>query len=156
MTDISHNIKKIRQQCGCTQEELAKKLGVSQTAIALWENGTRTPSMDIIEKIANIFDIRPSFLMGWDDCNIKIDQNIDEEIKKLSATNLTQEEVIALVKKIDTLIYAQNQLEDNIEKINTTKNTDINAIHFDNTEYTEKELEEIKQFAEFLIWKRIN
>ena len=38
-------IKKYRSICGLTQKELAKKLGVHQTAVAQWENGRTNPSL---------------------------------------------------------------------------------------------------------------
>lgn len=154
MADIARNIKKIRKECGYTQEWLAENLGVSQTAIALWENGTRTPSIDIIEKIANLLDVRPSYLIGWDDRDITIDFEIDELLKELSKEDLTQEQVTALVQKIETLINEQKQVENNIEKINTPSNMDTIVSHFDGDEYTEEELEEIRQFAEFVKSKR--
>lgn len=45
---------------------------------------------------------------------------------------------------------------DDLEKKATTQNSDCHTIaaHFDGTEYTEAELDEIKQFAEFVKNKR--
>ena len=44
-----------RERLGLTQTELAKKLGVSQPAIAYWENGVRTPNVYVLKKMAEIF-----------------------------------------------------------------------------------------------------
>jgi transcriptional regulator with XRE-family HTH domain len=38
------NIRATRQQRGWTQHDLARKLGVSQTLVSLWEHGARLPS----------------------------------------------------------------------------------------------------------------
>ena len=39
-----------------TQSELADKLGVNQSMIALYESGKRTPSVDALILIADIFN----------------------------------------------------------------------------------------------------
>lgn len=36
-------VKRIRQKLGLTQEGLAAKLGVTQTAVSYWEDGKRKP-----------------------------------------------------------------------------------------------------------------
>jgi len=37
-------LKELREAAGLSQKELAKLMGLSQQAIALWENGQRDPS----------------------------------------------------------------------------------------------------------------
>ena len=39
-------------------KELAVQLGVSEGCIRCWENGTRKPKLDNIQKMARIFKIR--------------------------------------------------------------------------------------------------
>lgn len=41
-----------REKMGITQAELAKELGVSQPAVAQWENGIRKPDIYMLKKIA--------------------------------------------------------------------------------------------------------
>ena len=40
-----------------SQEELAREIGCSQAAVALWESGKRTPSITAMIKMADYFDV---------------------------------------------------------------------------------------------------
>ena len=51
-TVIRENIKKLRKSLGWSQEFLAEKTGVSAPYITQIEVGKRTPSLDIVEKLA--------------------------------------------------------------------------------------------------------
>ena len=53
---IGSNIKYQRKMKNISQVELAKSLGVSQAMIAQYESGKRTPKIETIKKIADIFD----------------------------------------------------------------------------------------------------
>ena len=43
-TDYSSLVKKVRSQLGFSQEDLARKLGVSFATVNRWENGQSKPS----------------------------------------------------------------------------------------------------------------
>lgn len=45
------------------QNELADKLGISKSYLSEIEKGTKTPSLDIIEKYAKEFRVTPSSIM---------------------------------------------------------------------------------------------
>ena len=45
-------IKECRQKAGITQEQLAEKLGVGQSTVAMWENGKNSPQSDKLPKLA--------------------------------------------------------------------------------------------------------
>ena len=47
----------LRKSKSLTQEELAKILYVSRSAVAKWEQGRSTPDVEILKKIANYFSI---------------------------------------------------------------------------------------------------
>lgn len=57
MSDFPNRLKKLRSDSKLTQKQLAEKLNVSQNAIYNWENGKREPNLDMIKKIAKVFDI---------------------------------------------------------------------------------------------------
>ncbi len=47
-------IKTLRIARGLTQFELAKKMGVSQATVGMWETGERTPRSSKIPKLAEV------------------------------------------------------------------------------------------------------
>lgn len=61
---ISTNIKHLREQAGLTQSQLAEKLDVVRSTVTQWENGWSSPRMGMVKKIADVFDVNPSDLVG--------------------------------------------------------------------------------------------
>lgn len=61
------NLKKIRQENNLTQEELAKKINTSRSNIANYENDKNMPSIDILEKLSEIFNCSIDYLLGKSD-----------------------------------------------------------------------------------------
>lgn len=59
-------IFQLRTKQGMSQESLAKKCGTSKQTIYKYEKGliTNIPT-DKIEAIASVFNVDPSFLVGW-------------------------------------------------------------------------------------------
>ena len=56
-------IKKLRKDRKFTQSDLASLLKVSVSAVTLWECDKRIPSIDVILKIANIFNVSVDYLL---------------------------------------------------------------------------------------------
>ena len=56
-------IKKMREQRGLSQGQLADKIGVAQQHISRWENGKHRPSVDVLIKIAEILNCNISDLI---------------------------------------------------------------------------------------------
>jgi putative transcriptional regulator len=48
-------IKAFRNQANMTQEDLASALSLTQGAITHYENGRRTPDLDLCRKIVSVF-----------------------------------------------------------------------------------------------------
>lgn len=65
---FSKNLKYYRLKRSMTKSQLAKESGLSSMAITNYENGTRSPSMDILKKLAAVLNIRVSdFLASRND-----------------------------------------------------------------------------------------
>lgn len=64
---IGERIKYLRLLANISQEELGNRVGVQRAAINKYEKGmvTNIP-IATIEKIAQIFDVSPTYLVGWD------------------------------------------------------------------------------------------
>lgn len=56
-------IEKYRREKGLTQEQFAKKLGVSNTAVSKWEHGYNLPDIALLEPISKILDIDMMLLL---------------------------------------------------------------------------------------------
>lgn len=54
----------MREDYGLTQEELAKKLNLTQSTIAYYENGRKMPTLENAILLANIFDTSLDYLFG--------------------------------------------------------------------------------------------
>lgn len=54
---VSENIKTLRKKLGWSQEFLAEKTGVSAPYITQIESEKRTPSLDIVEKLASALGV---------------------------------------------------------------------------------------------------
>ena len=56
-----HDIKQIREELLLTQEEFAKKLGVSFETVNRWENGRHEPTMKAKRKIKRLYESEGHF-----------------------------------------------------------------------------------------------
>ena len=54
---FSENLKRYRKKRGLSQKDFAKMVGTSQSAICLYEVGTRTPNMKTIFKMASALGV---------------------------------------------------------------------------------------------------
>ena len=54
LENIAEELKKLRQQQGWSQEDLARTLGVSFATVNRWENGKTKPSRLAQEKIKQV------------------------------------------------------------------------------------------------------
>lgn len=54
--EITKALIHARKEAGLTQAELSKKIGISQADISRLENGTRNPSLAMLERIAEALD----------------------------------------------------------------------------------------------------
>lgn len=50
------SLKDLRKEANVTQAYVARKIGVSQAAVAMWEAGEVNPSVNNLVKLAEIFD----------------------------------------------------------------------------------------------------
>lgn len=63
---IGERLKKARLDARLTQETLGTLVGVSSSAISQYENGERSPSLDVFLRIIDILHITPEYVLGRD------------------------------------------------------------------------------------------
>lgn len=59
-----NRIKKLREDFGYTQQDLANKINGAKSTIAMYENETRKPSLEILIKLSDIFNCSIDYLLG--------------------------------------------------------------------------------------------
>lgn len=97
MNVLGNRIKKERENLNLTREELAQKIGVSYSAIAMYEQGNREPNNELLLKMCKIFNCSMDYLTGLTSC-----QNPKEELEReLYSFNLSEEELNEAIKFFD-------------------------------------------------------
>jgi len=61
---LGEQIKKLRMNKGMSQVQLAEKLNVTKQSVSNWENEYIMPSVDMLIKIANFFNVSTDYLLG--------------------------------------------------------------------------------------------
>lgn len=64
MSKFSENLKRLRKQRELTQDKLAEDLNLSKSTISMYENGNRIPSLEMLETLADYFNVTLSSLNG--------------------------------------------------------------------------------------------
>ncbi len=74
---IGKFIKKLRKDNNLTQDELAKKLGVTYQAVSKWENGKSIPDIAILKDISTLFNVNIDELLEG---NVKEKKKLNKKI----------------------------------------------------------------------------
>ena len=61
---FSDRIRQLRKDKGLTQQAIATALGVGQTTVANYENGTRLPDFEKLAAFADLFGVTVDYLLG--------------------------------------------------------------------------------------------
>lgn len=64
MLNIGERITQLRKQQSLSQDELAKRASVSRTIIGNYERNANTPSIEVLLKLAKVFNVSVDFLIG--------------------------------------------------------------------------------------------
>ena len=81
---LNKNIKALRKTKGLTQDELAIRLNVVRQTISKWEKGLSVPDAEMLQKIAEVFEVNVSQLLG---SPINQNENVDIIAEQLSRIN---------------------------------------------------------------------
>lgn len=64
MLNIGERITQLRKQQNLSQDELARKAEVSRTIIGNYERNANTPSIEVLLKLAKVFNVTVDYLIG--------------------------------------------------------------------------------------------
>jgi len=98
-----NRIKALRDEFKMTQQDLANKLDGAKSTVAMYENETRKPSIEVLIKLSEIFNCSTDYILG------KSEIRNPEELKKVQFANnggldtkgLDENDLKELQKQID-------------------------------------------------------
>ncbi|MCB6475556.1 helix-turn-helix domain-containing protein [Emergencia timonensis] len=67
---FNDRLKELRERKGISQASLADDLGVSKSAISMYERGERNPDFETLETIADYFNVDMNYLLCKEDRSI--------------------------------------------------------------------------------------
>lgn len=62
-------LKKLREQSGVSQKKLAEEIHVSQQTVGSWEVNRTTPNPDLMNRVADYFNVSLDYLLGRETTN---------------------------------------------------------------------------------------
>lgn len=89
---ISKRIEQLRVEYKLTQKDFAEKIGVTPSAVGMWERNERTPDVLMLINICEIFDVKINYFFqeDYDKLNPYALVVADAKAKKISAEQLRE------------------------------------------------------------------
>ncbi|WP_449126003.1 helix-turn-helix domain-containing protein [Staphylococcus chromogenes] len=100
MSSFSSNLERLMNKRDMSDSELAELVDVNRTTVTRWRKGIRSPKLDKLPEIANVFGVKPLDLIHEMD-----DPKIIEEIHNVSSQ-------LTPPRQQNVLNYAHGQLEE--------------------------------------------
>jgi len=98
----------LRKEKKLTQEELASIIGISRSALSLYETNKRQPDFQIICRLADYFDVSVDYLL----CRTDERRSIKDEIYKsndAAASILRDPDISAVLKDLDYMTEKEKE-----------------------------------------------
>lgn len=86
MFDFGLRIKELREQRKMSQEQLGRRVNRSKSVICSYENNIKTPPLDILTKIAVVFNVSLDYLVGIDKTEMVSVDGLSQQQKDLLQT----------------------------------------------------------------------
>ena len=94
---IGKRIKEAREAKNYTQKQLSEYIGVTSSAVANYENDNNMPSIEILNKLSEIFNCSIDYLLGKSDIRNSDEQQYYFAYHKEMA-GLTPDEIVDALK----------------------------------------------------------
>ncbi|MBR7189690.1 MAG: helix-turn-helix transcriptional regulator [Oscillospiraceae bacterium] len=115
LSAFSETLSRLRRERGLTQAELGARLGISKSAVSMYECGKREPELDLLRAMADLFGVSESVLLGRPESElVNADPELTEYLQQLRdrpelrmlfslTKNATKQDVEAAVRIIEAL-----------------------------------------------------
>lgn len=147
-------LKYFREIANLTQAQLADKIGISRSALAMWETGKTEPDISTLKKISDILNVPVNHLLinvaEWDKTIYEDFNKVKSDEERLRIFDIAGvpenmiQDYIALTKRMN-----------NDKSINVITNDDMDnnakvALFGGDTDVTDEMWEEVKDYAKYI------
>ena len=102
---IGNRLKQLREKKGLKQEVLAKKLGITQQMVSLYEKNISEPDIETIKKLSEIFNCSIDYLLGKNESNnntYKTKTKVEQILELADGLNI--QEANYLIKQLNKAV----------------------------------------------------
>ena len=100
-------LKVLRLKKGLTQDELAKLTGLTRSAIGMYESGNREPKYEVLELLADFFNVDMNTLLDKSTSALALTQPETKLIKKYRQLDADGKRIID--EQVDFQLFKQQQ-----------------------------------------------
>lgn len=95
---IGSFLKELRKEKGLTQEQLAELMYVSDRTVSRWETGSNLPSLDILIRISDYYNVELSEILDGERKSGKMNKELEETVLKVA--DYSNDEKMKMMKKL--------------------------------------------------------
>ena len=109
-------LKRLREERGLSQDELARLTQLSKSTISMYENGNREPKFETLEVIADFFNVDMNTLLDKKQPIMALTQQEETHIKKYRQLDADGKEEIDDIIDVK-LAKLQRKAEEDVERL---------------------------------------
>ena len=89
---LGEKLLRLRKEMKMTQDDVAKILGMSRTSFSKYENGNSAPPLQVLRKIAAIYNVGLEYLSFDENTSIRLNdsQSEDENTSSVPVSKITE------------------------------------------------------------------
>ncbi len=128
---MSNRLKELRKRNHLTLEELGHNVGMLNSTLSQYENGKRNPNSEILEKLANFFNVSVSYVLGAYSKKEILEVLKNSYISESKKTSLSySEKIFEISFNVDLICIAKGLIPYDEPKFNLLSEKEINNIDF--------------------------
>lgn len=98
MKDLSGRLKDLRLARDLSLRQLAEESGINYNVLHKWETGKASPNRSNVLRLAEVFNVKPSWLLFGKDADVTKGLSVDDDISVLSEES--QQQIKSLIKHL--------------------------------------------------------
>lgn len=80
MSSFASRLRRLRERKGMTQKDIANHFQLGESTVSMYEQGKREPDFDLLERIADYFEVSTDYLLGRTDQRNNVIQQHEDPI----------------------------------------------------------------------------